>query len=68
LTTSLDLEYNTAMTLNNFRSNYEEIRAALLKARSPDETAHLFLLLDFTLVQINAMLNAAPETVANTRA
>lgn len=51
------------MTLNDFRKNYDEIRVLLAQTKSPLLTKLLYSQLDYTLIQINVMLNAAPENI-----
>ena len=52
------------MTINDFHKNYDIIRAELAQEQGRDSKARVELLfrqLDFTLIQINAFLNAAPS-------
>lgn len=49
------------MKLADLQQNYADIRADLLKAKSPRKIKSLFKLLDITLILINQKLNAAPS-------
>lgn len=51
------------MTLDHFRQNYDQIRAELLCVKSPLVIKRLFSQLDFTLIQINRLLNAPPGNI-----